>query len=151
MNRCTNPRAHMSGGGSLPLHAANVVLYEKDARLLLEATPGPHVFLPVADTGTGIPDHILEKIFDPFFTTKEPGKGTGLGLSTTVGIVKSHGGFIQVESMVEKGPCFLVYLPAVPAAPSNHSNEFHRPSQRGQGELILVADDEAAIREMIKV
>jgi PAS domain S-box-containing protein len=151
MNLSINARDAMPGGGRLMLAAANVVLDEKDARLLLEAAPGPYVLLTVADTGTGITDPILEKIFDPFFTTKEPGKGTGLGLSTTLGIVKSHGGFIQVESVVGKGTCFLVYLPAVPAAPSNHSNEFNRPSQRGQGELILVVDDEAAIREMIRV
>ncbi len=67
--------------------------------------------IEVGDTGTGIAPEIVDRIFDPFFTTKEPGKGTGLGLSTVLGIVRSHGGFVRVESEVGQGSRFLVYLP----------------------------------------
>ncbi len=77
-----------------------------------ETKPGPHVVIKVTDTGPGIPPAIREKIFDPFFTTKETGKGTGLGLSTTMGIVKSHGGFIALSSAPGKGSTFEVWLPA---------------------------------------
>ena len=90
------------------------------------------------------------KIFEPFFTTKEPGQGTGLGLSTALGIVKSHGGFLRVETKVGRGTKFFIYLPAqegmqaVPAEAETHD----LPS--GNGELILAVDDEAAVLTMTK-
>jgi CheY-like chemotaxis protein len=99
----------------------------------------------VRDTGKGIPPEILDRIFDPFFTTKEIGKGTGLGLSTVLGIIKDRGGFITIDSLVDRGSEFKVFLPAI----ESHSIE-HRTDTRvnlaGHGELILVVDDEAAIR-----
>lgn len=116
-----------------------------------DASPGPHVAISVADNGTGIPKAIRDKIFDPFFTTKEPGKGTGLGLSTVQAIVKSHGGCMDLESVEGKGSKFRVYLPAS-AAPSAtsaapvDSAEF----QRGNNELVLLADDEESIRTVSK-
>lgn len=110
----------------------------------LEARPGPYVLITVTDTGTGIPKEIKEKIFDPFFTTKAPGKGTGLGLSTTLGIVKSHDGFINCYSEPHKGTVFKVYFPANPTAvvekPAADSG-----LPRGNNELVLVVDDEESI------
>ena len=78
----------------------------------LQLSPGPHVRLTVADTGTGIPAEVLPKIFDPFFTTKDIGKGSGLGLSMVYGIVKQHCGAITVDSSPGQGTTFTIYLPA---------------------------------------
>jgi PAS domain S-box-containing protein len=112
INLCINARDAMPRGGILCLSAKNCCLDEADVRLNLEAHAGNYVVISVADTGTGIPPEQLDLIFDPFFTTKEPDQGTGLGLSTVLGIVKTHGGFIQVQSEQNKGTQFQVYLPA---------------------------------------
>jgi CheY-like chemotaxis protein len=93
----------------------------------------------------GIPPDVLDKIFDPFFTTKEFGKGTGLGLSTALGIVKSHAGFIDVYSEDGKGTRFAVYLPAIQQPQPAKAQELHRWIRTGNGELVLLVDDEPAI------
>jgi CheY-like chemotaxis protein len=105
----------------------------------------------VSDSGTGISQELINKIFEPFFTTKEIGKGTGLGLSTAVGIIRSHGGFINVYSELGKGSSFKVYLPASEQTHAERSAHPDRQLPMGHGESILVADDEAAVREIIKV
>ena len=110
---------------------------------------GPHVLISVVDTGTGIPQHIVDKIFDPFFTTKEPGKGTGLGLSSALGIVKSHGGVINVYSAVT-GTTFRVLLPSVASVSQAEEPKAQVKLPRGHGETILIVDDESAIREVAK-
>jgi len=112
LNLCVNARDAMPTGGSLKLVADNAVLENKVTPLQTEPVSGPHVMITVSDTGHGIEPHVLQKIFEPFFTTKEPDKGTGLGLSTVQGIVKSHGGFLDVVSEVGKGTTFSVFLPA---------------------------------------
>jgi hypothetical protein len=96
----------------------------------------------------GMPPEVMERIFEPFFTTKELGKGTGLGLSTVRGIVKSHGGFVNVYSEIGKGSKFQVYLPAVETTQTQTTPELQ--TLPGNGELILIVDDEAAIRETTK-
>src|SRR4029079_4902918 len=98
MNLCVNARDAMPNGGKLVIQAENLFIDENYARMHMEAKPGQYVMIQVTDTGIGIPPHLIDKIFEPFFTTKEIGKGTGLGLSTVLGIVKSHGGFIDVNS-----------------------------------------------------
>jgi two-component system cell cycle sensor histidine kinase/response regulator CckA len=148
MNLCVNARDAMLDGGTLTISANNLFIDQDQARLHLEAKVGPYILVTVADTGMGIPSEMLDRIFEPFFTTKELGKGTGLGLSTVLGIVKSHGGFINVQSELGKGTEFQVYLPAAERGEPKILED-HEPS-RGQEELILIVDDEAAIREITK-
>jgi len=149
MNLCVNARDAMLNGGTLKICAKNLFIDEHYARMHLEAKVGPYIVITVADTGTGIPPEIVERIFEPFFTTKELGKGTGLGLSTVIGIIKSHGGFITVYSEMGRGTEFKVYLPAVEAMEALEVADGEL-LPLGHGELILVVDDEAAIREITK-
>ncbi len=145
LNLCINARDAMPNGGTLKVIAENMQLDEHYAVQDAEAKQGPFVSLRVADTGSGIPKEILDKIFDPFFTTKEIGKGTGLGLATVTGIVKSHGGLVHVYSEVGKGSVFNVMLPAAPNATPAGEDAVREPLPMGQGETILVVDDEAGI------
>jgi PAS domain S-box-containing protein len=150
MNLCINARDAMPNGGRLTIEVENAALDENYARLYLDARPGRFVVITVTDTGTGIPPHILDKIFEPFFTTKEHGQGTGLGLSTVLGIVKGHKGFINVYSEVGKGTQFKIYLPAVETEQPKQVVKESVELPTGHGELILVVDDEAPIREIAK-
>lgn len=148
MNLCVNARDAMPNGGTLEMTASNMTLDHAFAQMHLEAKVGPYVVITVADTGTGIAPNIRHRIFDPFFTTKDVGKGTGLGLSAVLGIVESHGGFIDLRSEVNRGSEFKVYLPATlttaPAPEEDLDLLF------GQQEMILVVDDEPAICEITK-
>jgi CheY-like chemotaxis protein len=109
------------------------------------------VLIRVEDTGVGMTPAIVDRIFEPFFTTKETGKGTGLGLSTAHVIVKNHGGFIHVYSEVGKGTRFRVYLPAeVSEADSTREALERSPLPRGNGEVVLVVDDEEPIRDVAR-
>ncbi|HUJ43261.1 MAG TPA: PAS domain S-box protein [Opitutaceae bacterium] len=150
MNLCVNARDAMPAGGVLRLTAENVMLDEAFAKATPEAKPGPHVCLGVADTGTGIPPENLDKLFAPFFTTKAPGQGTGLGLSTVLGIARSHGGFVKVRTEVGEGTTFEIYLPAFPTAEIAAGLAPGSAPPWGNGELILVVDDEEAIREVTR-
>jgi PAS domain S-box-containing protein len=146
MNLCVNARDAMPKGGTLTLGARNVTLDEGDAKLDPNAKPGPYVVMTVADTGHGIAPEILNRIFDPFYTTKDFGKGSGLGLSTVLAIAQKHGGFVRVDTDVGKGSVFSVFLPGTvsetPVLPQTPAT----PVQAGHGELILLVDDESAIR-----
>ncbi len=148
MNLCVNARDAMPHGGRLTISAENLMLDAHYASLNPEAKPGPYVFIQVEDTGSGIPPGILEKIFDPFFTTKEVGKGTGLGLSTSLAIIKSHGGFMRVYSEMGIGTKFHINLPARTEASAAAATEIAAELPRGHGELILVVDDEASVRQI---
>ncbi len=150
MNLCVNARDAMPQGGTLSITAENIRLDEMTARKTPDARPGSYVRITVSDTGTGIPPEILDRIFDPFFTTKELGKGTGLGLSTVRGIVKSHGGFINVYSESGKGTRFIIHLPSLISAEPAQSIAAAADLPAGQGETILVVDDEAHIREITR-
>jgi nitrogen-specific signal transduction histidine kinase len=150
LNMLVNARDAMPNGGALTISAENITLDETYSRMHLEAKPGAYVSLGITDTGTGIPADIREKIFEPFFTTKEIGMGTGLGLSTTLAIVRSHKGFINVYSELGKGTTFRIYIPATGAASRVTAPGEDADLPTGKGELILVIDDEAAIREITK-
>lgn len=150
MNLCVNARDAIHGPGRLALVAENVTLTADDLGGRDWTKPGPYVRISVADTGEGIRPENLNRIFEPFFTTKELGKGTGLGLSTVAGIVRSHGGFVAIQSTVGKGSTFAVHLPALPeereATPLEPIGQLG-----GRGETILVVDDEFAIRRSLQV
>lgn len=149
MNLCVNARDAMPDGGKLMISLKNMIIDEAYARMNPDSKPGPHVVVLVEDTGMGIPASIRDKIFDPFFTTKEVGKGTGLGLATVLTIVKSHHGFINVYSEPGKGTKFKIYFQASPnqVALEQVSSEQDQIA-RGNGELIMVVDDEDAIRSI---
>ncbi|QSJ18036.1 PAS domain S-box protein [Nostoc sp. UHCC 0702] len=149
MNLVVNARDAMPDGGTIKISTENMFLDEAYARMNLDAKVGHYVLITVADTGIGMSSEILDRIFEPFFTTKEVGTGTGLGLSTMLGIVKSHDGFVSVSSQVGKGSQFKLFLPAVQATQAMNSDEIESPT--GNGELILVVDDEAQIREITTI
>lgn len=148
MNLCVNARDAMPQGGILEITATNYCIDAQSARQHWGAEAGSYVMIQVSDTGMGIPPDLQDRIFDPFFTTKEVGKGTGLGLSAVIGIVKSHGGVVDVQSESGHGSKFKVLLPASQSTP-NHADDDLAPLS-GQQELILVVDDETAIREATK-
>jgi two-component system cell cycle sensor histidine kinase/response regulator CckA len=145
MNLAVNARDAMPGGGPLLIQTGEKIMDGDWARLHPGAAPGRYVCLAVSDTGTGIPKQMMPRIFEPFFTTKEPGKGTGLGLATVFGIVKQHGGLIEVDSEPGRGSTFRVFLPASQAAPESlASAEPFRPC--GGTETILLVEDDEAVR-----
>jgi CheY-like chemotaxis protein len=146
MNLFVNARDAMPNGGSLTASAENIVI-NTDLRLSLQLPAGSYILITVTDTGIGMTSEMLEQIFDPFFTTKET--GTGLGLSTVQGIVKAHGGSIEVESEVGRGTCFKIYLPAIHSKEAE-SSDAAADSSDGKGQLVLVVDDESAIQEIAK-
>jgi len=111
VNLAVNARDAMPGGGRLTLRTANVTAKENERFPAKGMPAADYVLVEVSDTGTGIPEAILDKIFDPFFSTKEVGKGTGLGLSTVYGIIKQTGGFVYVDSVVREGTTFRIFLP----------------------------------------
>jgi PAS domain S-box-containing protein len=150
MNLCVNARDAMPGGGRIAISADNMSVDEHYAAMNIEARVGAYVKIEVEDNGTGIAPDIQERIFDPFFTTKPVGEGTGLGLATTLAIVKSHGGFVRMYSEVDKGTRFRIYLPADPSAQGTRDIDPRTTVPRGNGELIMVVDDEAAIRQVTR-
>ncbi len=145
MNLCVNARDAMPKGGVLTLAAENYVVDPVFAQMILEAQVGNYVLISITDTGTGMSPVVRDRIFDPFFTTKAPGQGTGLGMSTVLGIVKNHGGFLQVASEVGKGSQFKVYLPTTAGATATVEPAQARRS--GQGELVLIVDDDRAVQQ----
>jgi PAS domain S-box-containing protein len=149
MNLVVNARDAMPNGGTLSISAANIFIDQQYARMNLDACVGPYIAITIADTGIGMPAEILDRIFEPFFTTKDIGKGTGLGLSTVRGIIKGFGGFVNVSSQVSKGTEFKVFLPAVEAAVTPLSEDLEL--LKGNGELVLVVDDEPKILETTKI
>jgi PAS domain S-box-containing protein len=149
LNLAVNARDAMPEGGHLSLRAENVSFDDQFAATHRGVAAGSYVVITVADTGAGIPREIIDKVFEPFFTTKELGKGTGLGLATAAGIVRSHGGFINVYSESGNGTVFKIYLPANQEAadePLHSTEKVELP--RGNGEWLLMVDDELSIRSI---
>ena len=150
MNLCVNARDAMPSGGRLLISVENHFLDAAAARRHPDGKAGGYVRLRVGDTGSGIAPEIFDQVFDPFFTTKEVGRGTGLGLSTVLTIVKSHGGFMTVTSEPGQGADFQVYLPVDNSAAPPPVEPEPGDADRGQGECILVVDDEPVIRQITR-
>jgi CheY-like chemotaxis protein len=144
MNLSVNARDAMPEGGILRISAENLLVDAQYASMVAGLSEGPHIIIEVADTGSGIPPEVAERMFDPFFTTKEVGKGTGLGLSTVLGIVKSHGGVINLVTHQGKGTTFRILVPADNAQQEETGPQ--APPEPGQGETVLIADDEEHVR-----
>jgi PAS domain S-box-containing protein len=148
MNLCVNAHDAMETGGKLILRTDVETVTHTYFKANMTVQPGAYVTMTVSDTGIGIEKDEVQRIFEPFYTTKKPGKGTGLGLSMVYGAVKNHGGFVNVYSEPAMGTTFKVYLPA------SDKPELHEPDESGRAtggnELILVADDEEAIRTLAK-
>jgi CheY-like chemotaxis protein len=140
----------MPRGGKIEISTDNVTVDEALAKATPGVQPGPFVRFSVADNGVGIASGIIDKIFDPFFTTKAAGKGTGLGLSMVAGILKSHGGFVQVESEPGHGTAFQLFFPAMPE-PSQPAREETPAPEKGEGEGILLIDDEPIVRDTLQM
>jgi signal transduction histidine kinase/ActR/RegA family two-component response regulator len=147
LNLALNARDAMPRGGRLTVRTANTLVDDAAARRI-GLSPGRYVELAVGDTGCGMSPEVLSHIFEPFFTTKERGKGTGLGLSTVYGIVTSAGGTVAVESALQQGTLFRVYLPATDEQPAVEIPEPSRTAP-SQGETVLVVDDDEAIRALV--
>ncbi|MGO9953167.1 MAG: cache domain-containing protein [Dissulfurispiraceae bacterium] len=146
MNLTTNARDAMPDGGRLFLRTEVVELDDIFVQSYGYGEPGMYAVLSVSDTGIGINHEAREKIFEPFFTTKEPGKGTGLGLAMVYGIIKQHGGYINVYSEPGNGTTFKIYLPSTQAKEDILPGGLHEPEPRGGTETILVAEDDENIR-----
>jgi PAS domain S-box-containing protein len=149
MNLCTNAAYAMRArGGVLRVELEHRTIEDTEAAGIPGITPGAYVVLTVSDTGEGMPEAISERAFEPFFTTKPSGEGTGLGLSVVHGIVHSHGGVITLKSAAGKGALFCVFLPAA-AGSADGTAAAEDVSRAGQGERVLVVDDEPEIARML--
>ncbi|MBI5382301.1 MAG: PAS domain S-box protein [Opitutae bacterium] len=145
MNLCVNARDAMPRGGQVTLAVNSAEISTEAAKSNVHARPGRFVCLTVSDTGCGMSEETLKRIFEPFFTTKEAGKGTGLGLATVYGIVQQHRGWVNVESAVDRGTTFAIYLPVL-AEPPPTIAPTAEPVLRGGTETILLVEDEEVVR-----
>jgi PAS domain S-box-containing protein len=148
LNLLLNARDAMTDGGTLSIGSRHTIIDEEYAKQFADGKPGNFVVVTVSDTGKGIPRHLFNRIFEPFFTTKEQGKGTGLGLSVVYGVIRSHNGYINVDSEVGVGSVFTIYLPRVMdrtllVSPPHTTNELV-----GGTEHILLIEDEASVGEV---
>ena len=146
MNLATNARDSMPEGGQLHIGLEKVWIASRKDAPLPDMEPGEWVRITVADTGCGIPADVLPHIYDPFFTTKPVGMGTGLGLSQVYGIVKQHEGCIDVKSQEGEGTTFTIYLPSLAQLQPEPTAYETEALVQGQGQLILVVEDDAATR-----
>jgi PAS domain S-box-containing protein len=158
LNLAINARDAMQdgqgAGGRLTIETANTYLDDAYARAQGdEVRPGQYVLISVTDTGTGMPQDVIEKAFDPFFTTKPTGQGTGLGLSMVYGFVKQSEGHVRIYSEPGHGTTFKIYLPRHRGQNDAIDIETNDPNanalRAGEGETVLVVDDEATVRMLV--
>ncbi len=151
LNLAINARDSMPGGGKLTIETANARLDDEYAAAQAELEPGQYVMLAVTDTGSGMSPETRARIFEPFFTTKEAGQGSGLGLSMVYGFVKQSRGHISVYSELGEGTTIKIYLPRATARDEMVTQDSSRPGKlSGQGQRVLVVEDEQLVREMTR-
>lgn len=148
VNLCVNARDAIQDVGTISLETEYVVLDDAYCNVHNDASPGEYILLVISDNGWGMDEEVRLKIFDPFYTTKEQGKGTGLGLSTVYGIVKQNGGFINVYSEPGRGTTFRIYIPIHHGEADADSESTVLESIEGNGETILLVEDEPALLDM---
>ena len=151
LNLSVNARDAMPAGGHITIETQNAHLDEAYAADKIDVQPGQYVLIAITDTGTGMTDEVKEKVFEPFFTTKPQGQGTGLGLAQVYGFIKQSGGHVSIYSEVGQGTTVKLYLPRLraTAAPLKKPapEAAPEPARRGDGETILLVEDEAAVRD----
>jgi signal transduction histidine kinase len=150
LNLAVNARDAMPHGGHLTIETANTFLDEAYVAQHPEVVPGQYVMIAVSDTGIGMPADTIDRVFEPFFTTKDVGQGTGLGLSQVYGFIKQSNGHVKIYSELGQGTVVKLYLPrltqALEVMPENEAGE-EEDAQTGSGELILVVEDDEAVRQ----
>lgn len=149
LNLASNSRDAMPRGGTLTIETRNAEPHDPDQERNSGGSPAPGVALAISDTGEGIDPRIRPHLFEPFFTTKDSSRGTGLGLATVHGIVTQSGGTVQVQSEVGRGSTFTIHLPAAPPG-SVASEREPGPAASGGAESVLVVDDNAAVRDLVR-
>jgi len=151
MNLVVNSKDAMPNGGKITIQSGNAQLKHDDlGREYSYIKPGEYVVLSVSDTGHGMDKETQLRIFEPFFTTKEKGKGTGLGLSTVYGIIKQSGGYVLVESELQRGTTFRIYLPRVEDALEPVNATGASSAQNGGSETVLLVEDEESVRQLVR-
>jgi PAS domain S-box-containing protein len=150
LNIGVNARDAMPDGGHLIIATANVTPDDMFRKVNLQEGTTDYVLLTITDSGQGMSAEVMEHLFEPFFTTKQVGQGTGLGLAMAYGIIKNHGGHISCQSSPGSGTTFQIYLPAITAVAQPDAELPEAPIQRGEGETILVVDDEIFLRELAR-
>jgi C4-dicarboxylate-specific signal transduction histidine kinase/CheY-like chemotaxis protein len=148
LNLLVNARDAMVSGGRILIETRNVILSQGMPSAYLSAPPGAYVMLAVTDSGSGISHEVLPHLFEPFFTTKGTGKGTGLGLATVYGIVKQNGGGLSVESRLNAGTAFRIYLPSTTERSTDASGTVAIERAVASKATILVVEDDPGIREL---
>ncbi len=143
VNLCLNARDAMPKGGDINITMTNTSFDKLPPHAPEKATPGDYILITIADTGSGIPDEIIDKIFDPFFTTKQVGKGSGMGLAMVVRIIRNHQGWIEVDSKPENGATFKIFLPkSKDPAQAEQKSQYQHQFHESLNPLLIVEDDE---------
>jgi two-component system, cell cycle sensor histidine kinase and response regulator CckA len=150
MNLVVNAKDAMPEGGKITIHTANVNADESPRREYGHIQPGLYIMLAIADTGHGMDKETQARIFEPFFTTKEKGKGTGLGLSTVYGIVKQTGGYVFVQSELNRGTTFRIYFPRVPDETESIESPLLSRSGTSGSETVLLVEDDESVRQLVR-
>lgn len=148
LNLCINARDAMPSGGNITIKTSNFVTTDTFCQNNLDILAGQYVILEVSDTGCGMDSYSLERLFEPFFTTKQVNEGTGLGLSTVYGIVRQAGGHIRVQSEIDQGSCFTIYLPRTQEEQNIPQVSSESGHIKGNNELILIVEDDVSIRDL---